>query len=235
MTQPDGTVLVVDDEAINRLLLVRSLEQEGLRVDTASDGLEALDMLRSRPFDLVLLDILMPLADGFEVLAVMKDDPTLAHVPVIVISALEDMESVVRCIEMGAEDYLPKPFDRSLLRARINAGLAKKRLIDLQREYLEQVGRVVDAAIAMEAERFDPVMLEPVSRRTDALGQMARVFTRMARNVQEREDRLKEQVRELSIEIDHTRSAKRAAEVTESEYFQNLERRVDELRIATDQ
>ena len=184
MTQPDGTVLVVDDEAMNRLLLVRSLEQEGLRVDTASDGLEALDMLRSRPFDLVLLDILMPLADGFEVLAVMKDDPTLAHVPVIVISALEDMESVVRCIEMGAEDYLPKPFDRSLLRARINAGLAKKRLVDLQREYLEQVGRVVDAAIAMEAERFDPALLEPVSRRTDALGQMARVFTRMARNVQ---------------------------------------------------
>ena len=235
MTQPDATVLVVDDEAMNRLLLVRSLEQEGLRVDTASDGLEALDRLRSRPFDLVLLDILMPLADGFEVLAVMKDDPTLAHVPVIVISALEDMESVVRCIEMGAEDYLPKPFDRSLLRARINAGLAKKRLVDLQREYLEQVGRVVDAAIAMEARRFDPALLEPVSRRTDALGQMARVFTRMARNVQQREDRLKEQVRELSIEIDHTRSARQAAEVTETEYFQNLERRVDELRIATDQ
>ncbi|MEA2972143.1 MAG: hypothetical protein QOG82_601 [Actinomycetota bacterium] len=234
MTQPDGSVLVVDDDALNRLLLVRSLEQEGLRVDSASDGLEALDRLRSRPFDLVLLDIVMPLADGFEVLAVMKDDPTLAHVPVIVISALEDMESVVRCIEMGAEDYLPKPFDRALLRARINAGLAKKRLVDLQREYLEQVGRVVDAAIAMEAERFDPAMLDPVSRRTDALGQMARVFTRMARHVQQREDRLKEQVRELSIEIDHSRSAKRAAEVTETEYFQNLERRVDELRIAAD-
>lgn len=234
MTQPDGSVLVVDDEAMNRLLLVRSLEQEGLRVDSVADGLEALDMLRSRPFDLVLLDIVMPLADGFEVLAVMKDDPTLAHVPVIVISALEDMESVVRCIEMGAEDYLPKPFDRSLLRARINAGLAKKRLVDLQREYLEQVGRVVDAAIAMEAERFDPAMLDPVSRRADALGQMARVFTRMARNVQQREDRLKEQVRELSIEIDHTRSARRAAEVTETEYFQNLERRVDELRIVAD-
>ena len=77
-------------------------------------------------------------------------------------------------------------------------------------------------------------MLDPVSRRTDALGQMARVFTRMARNVQQREDRLKEQVRELSIEIDHTRSARRAAEVTETEYFQNLERRVDELRIAAD-
>ena len=85
-------------------------------------------MLRSRPFDLVLLDIVMPLADGFQVLAAMKDDPALRHVPVIVISAVEDMESVVRCIEMGAEDYLPKPFDPALLRARINAGLAKKRL-----------------------------------------------------------------------------------------------------------
>ncbi|MEA2828155.1 MAG: hypothetical protein QOG43_2594 [Actinomycetota bacterium] len=235
MTIPAGTVLVVDDESLNRLLLTRSLEQEGLRVQSASNGLEALDMLRSRPFDLVLLDIVMPLADGFDVLAAMKADPTLTHVPVIVISAVDDMESVVRGIEMGAEDYLPKPFDRSLLRARINAGLAKKRLLDLQREYLEQVGRVVDAAIAMEAGRFEPELLEPVSRRTDALGQMARVFTRMARHVQEREDRLKEQVRELSIEIDHTRSARRAAEVTETEYFQNLERRVDELRIAADQ
>src|SRR5205085_8014623 len=95
MSLADGTVLVVDDEAMNRLLLVRSLEQEGLRVDAAADGLEALDRLRSRPFDLVLLDIVMPLADGFEVLAVMKADPTLSHVPVIVISALDDMEGVV--------------------------------------------------------------------------------------------------------------------------------------------
>src|SRR5207253_4823058 len=135
---------VVDDEAVNRLLLVRSLEHEGLRTATAQDGLEALDMLRSRSFDLVLLDIVMPLADGFQVLAAMNDDPALRHVPVIVISALEDMDSVVRCIEMGAEDYLSKPFDQSLLRARINAGLAKKRLVDLQREYLEEVGQVID-------------------------------------------------------------------------------------------
>ena len=96
MTLAVGTVLVVDDEAMNRLLLARSLEQEGLRVDIASDGLEALDMLRSRPFDLALLDIVMPLADGFDVLAAMKSDPSLAHLPVVVISAVEDMESVVR-------------------------------------------------------------------------------------------------------------------------------------------
>ncbi|HEX7276822.1 MAG TPA: response regulator [Acidimicrobiales bacterium] len=235
MTSLDGAVLVVDDEAVNRLLLVRRLEQQGLGVASAADGLEALDMLRSRPFDLVLLDIVMPLADGFEVLATMKRDPSLAHVPVIVISALEDMASVVRCIEMGAEDYLPKPFDASLLRARISAGLAKKRLVDLQREYLEQVGRVVDAAVAIEAERFDPELLAPVGRRTDALGQLARVFVRMARNVQDREDRLRQQVRELSIEIDHSRSARRAAEVTETDYFRSLEQRVDELRIAADE
>lgn len=234
MNLPTGSVLVVDDEAVNRLLLVRSLEQEGLRTATAADGLEALDLLRSRPFDLVLLDVVMPLADGFQVLAAMNEDASMRHIPVIVISSLEDMESVVRCIEMGAEDYLSKPFDPALLRARINAGLAKKRLLDLQREYLEQVDLVVEAAVAVEAERFDPASLDEVSRRPDALGQLARVFCRMARNVRDREERLRQQVRELSIEIDHTRSAQRAAEVTESEYFRSLERRVDELRTPAD-
>ncbi|MEA2685958.1 MAG: two-component system, cell cycle response regulator [Actinomycetota bacterium] len=234
-TPQAGTVLVVEDEAVNRLLLVRSLELEGLTTASAADGLEALDMLRSRSFDLVLLDIIMPLADGYQVLAAMNADPSLRHVPVIVISGLEDMDSVVRCIEMGAEDYLPKPFDPALLRARINAGLAKKRLRDLQQEYLDQVGLVVDAAVAVEADRFELGNLDSVSRRTDALGQLARVFCRMARTVREREDRLREQVRELSIEIDTGRTARRAAEVTESEYFLNLEQRVHELRIAADE
>lgn len=237
MNSPEqsGSILVVEDEAVNRLLLERSLIADGLNTATAANGLEALDMLRSRHFDLVLLDIVMPMADGYEVLAEMREDPELRHVPVIVISALEDMESVVRCIELGAEDYLLKPFDPALLRARINSGLAKKRLVDLQREYLEQVGRVVDAAVAVEADRFDPASLAGVSRRRDALGQLARVFCRMARTVHDREERLRQQMRELAIEIDHGRTARRAAEITESEYFLRLEHRVDELRISTDE
>ena len=126
-------VLVVDDDSVNRLLLARSLEREGHRVATAEDGHKALENLRADSFDVVLLDVLMPKMDGFEVLAQMQADNDLRRIPVIMISALEDIESVVRGIELGADDYLPKPFNPVLLRARINAGLMKKRLNDLER------------------------------------------------------------------------------------------------------
>jgi DNA-binding response OmpR family regulator len=126
-----GSVLVVDDDALNRKLLMRSLENEGHAVRSAADGSEALRLLGHEPSDVVLLDILMPALDGFEVLQRMKDDVLLRHIPVIMISAVEDIESIVRCIEMGAEDYLPKPFDPVILRARVNAGLSRKQLHDL--------------------------------------------------------------------------------------------------------
>jgi adenylate cyclase len=127
-------VLVVDDDPVNRLLLSRSLEREGYRVETAEDGRGALEKLHAGPCDVILLDILMPELDGFQVLSEIEIDKDLRHIPVIVISAVEDMESVVRCIEMGAEDYLLKPFDPVLLRARMNGCLTRKRLDDLERE-----------------------------------------------------------------------------------------------------
>jgi adenylate cyclase len=133
-----ASVLVVDDDAVNRMVLQRSLEQEGHAVRVAPDGRAALEVLRRDPFDIVLLDVLMPEMDGFELLELLQADERLRQVPVIMISALEDMESVVRSLEMGAEDYLPKPFDPALLRARINGCLAKKRLRDLERRYLEE-------------------------------------------------------------------------------------------------
>ena len=110
-------------------------------------------------FDLVLLDILMPEMDGYQVLKQMKEDKTLREVPVIVISAMDDMESVVKGIELGAEDYLPKTFDPVLLRARIGACLEKKRLRDQEVDYLHNVARVTDAAAAVEAEIFDSTPL----------------------------------------------------------------------------
>ena len=134
-----GRVLVVDDDRLNRQLLTRSLEQAGHVVRTADNGREALDLLRDDPPDVVLLDIVMPELDGVSVLEQMKADAGLNHVPVIMISAVDELESVVRCIEMGAEDYLPKPFDPVLLRARINAGLAKTRLHDLEQERVRSV------------------------------------------------------------------------------------------------
>jgi two-component system cell cycle response regulator len=141
MTERPGCVLVADDDMVNRLLLARGLERDGHRVRAVADGVEALEALRDGLFDCVLLDVLMPGMDGYQVLECIRSQPKFRHIPVIMISALEDVESVVRCIEMGADDYLPKPFDPVLLRARINAGLARKRLHDLEQEYLEQVGR----------------------------------------------------------------------------------------------
>jgi adenylate cyclase len=134
-----ASILVVDDDALNRKLLVALLEREGHRARTAENGREALERMGDEELDLVLLDVVMPELDGIAVLDRLKRDPALQHVPVIMISALDELDSVVRCIEIGAEDYLPKPFDPVLLRARINAGLAKKQLHDLEREHVRDV------------------------------------------------------------------------------------------------
>ena len=149
-----GHVLVVDDNRINRLKLSRALTQRGHTVSEAENGRVALEMLRAELFDLVLLDILMPEVDGFQVLREMKDDTTLRDVPVIVISALEEMDSVVKCIEMGAEDHLPKDFDPVLLNARIGASLEKKRLRDEVVEQLKFIreifGKYVPESVAKQ-------------------------------------------------------------------------------------
>src|SRR5512136_1988374 len=114
------------------MLLTTNLQQQGYRVATARDGLQALELLHAQPFDVVLLDLLMPEMDGYQVLERMKLDPVLRHLPVIVISALDEMESVIRCIEMGATDYLSKPFDPVLLRARLNASMMSKHIHDIE-------------------------------------------------------------------------------------------------------
>lgn len=144
MTVEAGRVLVVDDDPVNRAILVGSLEDQGYSADVASDGREALRMLRAGGFDVVLLDLVMPVMDGFEVLRTMKADERLRSLPVIVVSALEEMESVVRCIEMGAADYLAKPFDPVLLRARLGASLASKRLDDLVAAHLLEIEELAE-------------------------------------------------------------------------------------------
>jgi adenylate cyclase len=133
-----GRLLVVDDNKVNRLLLGRGLEQQGHKVSFAENGRQALEMLRSTPFDLVLLDIQMPEMDGYQVLEQLTQDTKLREIPVIMTTAMEELDSVVKCIEMGAEDYLTKPVNPVLLRARINACLEKKRLRDQQRELIRK-------------------------------------------------------------------------------------------------
>ncbi len=140
-TVPAGSrrILVVDDHQSNRDLLSRRLSREGYEVTTAADGQAALAQVGEGNVDLVLLDLLMPGMNGYEVLCRLKADPRHGQLPVIMISALDDMDSVIRCIDVGAEDYLSKPFDPVLLRARINSCLERKWLRDREKVILEEL------------------------------------------------------------------------------------------------
>ncbi|MDQ5977777.1 MAG: hypothetical protein QG602_749, partial [Verrucomicrobiota bacterium] len=136
---PSARLLAVDDDDLNRDMLVRRLKKLGYDVTEAGTGREALGKLKEGSFDLILLDILMPDLDGFQTLEFMKADPRLKHLPVIMLTALDDVDSTVRCIEAGAEDYVPKPFNPVILRARITASLEKKRLRDQEQAFLTQL------------------------------------------------------------------------------------------------
>lgn len=144
-TQPgfsdEGAILIVDDDEQNRDMLARRLRRCGYVISTASSGLQALQLTRSQQFDLILLDMIMPGLDGFHLLAKIKSDPTLRETPVIMLSALDDENGIARCVEMGAEDYLAKPFNPVFLRARIGACLEKKRLRDRERATHEALQR----------------------------------------------------------------------------------------------
>lgn len=149
-----GHLLIVDDNKVNRLLLGRGLEQQGHSVDFAENGVLALDKLARERFDLILLDIEMPELDGYQVLERIIQDTNLRDIPVIMTTATEELESVVRCIELGAEDYLTKPVNAVLLRARINASLEKKRLRDQQRELIKKFA-TEEVAEQMMSEGFE--------------------------------------------------------------------------------
>jgi class 3 adenylate cyclase len=145
------TILVVDDTPDLRDLLAMRVERMGHKAIKAENGRRALEMLRAQPFDLMLLDIMMPEMNGYEVLETVKADPELRHIPVIVISALGELDSVVKCIQLGAEDYLPKPFNAVLLKARIGACLEKKRLRDMEQALL--------LAVQTEREKAERLLL----------------------------------------------------------------------------
>ncbi|MFN8433544.1 MAG: response regulator [Anaerolineales bacterium] len=127
-------LLVVDDNKVNRMALSRSLELQGHMVETAENGKEGLEKFQTGTFDLMLLDIEMPVMNGFEVLEACLNDVDLRQIPIIMTSAMEELDAVVKCVELGAEDYLTKPVNPILLRARVNASLEKKRLRDEQRK-----------------------------------------------------------------------------------------------------
>jgi len=159
-----GHILVVDDKEPNRDLLSRRLEHEGHQCVTAADGRQALEAVEKVDFDLILLDILMPVMDGYQVLQYLKSNPRFAQIPVIVLSALDKTDNVVRCIEMGADDFLAKPFSPVILKARIAACLEKKRFRDREQAYLEE--------IRLEREKSERLLLNilpgPIAERLKA-------------------------------------------------------------------
>lgn len=193
-------ILVVDDQLTHRRKMELAVGALGHDVVSANDGKEALLKLRSGSYDLILLDILMPDLDGFDVMEFITKDPALRDIPIIVISALDsEMDSVVKAIKLGAQDFLPKNYDPVLLKARIDSSLEKKRSRDRELEYLQQVNRLTDAAAILEQGIVNPerLQLRDMIERDDALGKLASVFSSMAQQVYERERKLNQQIRTL--------------------------------------
>jgi class 3 adenylate cyclase/CheY-like chemotaxis protein len=167
---PAAKLLVVDDDEANRDMLSRRLERLGYEVAVAEDGRAALRQIAEAPFDLILLDIVMPELDGYEVLLRLKSDEALRHVPVIVLSASDELDSAVRCIQLGAEDYLPKPIDAVLLRARIGACLEKKRLHDQEQQHLATI-----QGMAAELADWNRTLEQRVAEQTAQLERVGRL------------------------------------------------------------
>lgn len=187
-------VLVVDDVAANRLMLERHLIRLGHQVLFAEHGREAVDRLHSQSVDLILLDIMMPVMDGFETLAILKADPALQHLPVVVISALDDNESIARCVRLGAEDFLFKPIERILLEARVAASLARKRLYDREQAAYaaaEAANRAKGAFVSMVSHELknpitglagyaDMLLLETVGPLNEVQGECVRAIRNLS-------------------------------------------------------
>ncbi len=148
---PPAQVLIADDVEMNRDLLARRVRRLGHEVLMAEDGVQALAVLRARPVDVLLLDIMMPRMNGYEVLEAIAADDQLRQVPVIMISAVDDKESIARCIELGAEDYLPKPFEPLILQARLGASLARKRLREREQLYQKSLERELEIGREIQA------------------------------------------------------------------------------------
>jgi class 3 adenylate cyclase len=211
-----GVLLVVDDNDGNRDMLGRRLARQGYDVLSASSGRAALDTLAKRPVDLVLLDVMMPDLDGYAVLQQLKADPALRDIPVLMISALDEMDSVVRCIRLGAEDYLGKPFDPVLLQARIGACLEKKRLHDqevLHRRQLAELNATLERRVAEQVAQLE------------RLGRLKRFFSPQLADLiltGGAEDPLKTHRREITVVFVDLRGFTAFAETAEPEEVMSL-------------
>jgi DNA-binding response OmpR family regulator len=226
-----GRILAVDDDALNLDLLAQRLSRQGHVVSTAVDGEDALERLRDHPFDLVLLDVMMPRLDGYGTLARLKADEQLRAIPVIMISALDELSSVVRCIEAGAEDYLPKPFNPTLLRARIGACLEKKALHDQELKLynsLVQSQRLLDRELVVARRRVEE--LDPVVRHDPQVQPLMAAFERMTAAVYRRETDLRATISDLKIQINRQALTNQVKSIVTDPTFSALSERARAMR-----
>src|SRR5215831_1547705 len=217
-----GSILIIDDEEANRALLSRRLIRQGYSVLLAATGEAGLAITARESVDVILLDVWLTGTSGYEILARLKGNEESREIPVLVITAVDRPESVARCLALGADDYLPKPFDPVVLGVRVRGCLAKKRARDFDLAYLRGVARVTAAAVAVESGAFVAESLDEVAQRRDALGNLARLFQRVAMEVAARQRRLEDQVHQLTIAIDDRKTAAQVHEITESDYFRDL-------------
>jgi CheY-like chemotaxis protein len=194
-------LLAVDDSEAPRKVLVRLLERMGYEVVSAGDGLEGMAIAERERIDVIVSDIEMPNCDGFEFLERLKASDVTRDIPVIVVSGVDDNESVVRCIELGAEDHLTKPFDSLLLQARVRTALERRRARDQELDYLRRVAELTVAAEEVDKATYVAGSVSHLASEDDALGRLARVFDRVVSGWQSKEARLRRQIREFSEEI----------------------------------
>lgn len=221
--QAQGEVILVIDDT-NTDLLARQLKQHGYTVATATSAQQAIWLLKAMPCDLILLDMIMPGVNGLELLERLKQHEIWQRIPAIVMSALEEVDGAAKCIELGAEDYLQKPFNSTLLKARIGACLEKKRLRDREIFYLQQVDRLTTAAAEIEAKTFKFESLNDLQQ-DSKFGQLVRVFQQMAQQVHAREQSLEQQVSLLQSAMDRDRKLQIVNEVAATSHFRQLQKR----------
>lgn len=204
---PVPLLLVVDDMDGPRQILIRLLRRLGYDVVEAENGVTAMAIAETRKVDVILSDIEMPECDGFELLRRLKANAETRDVPVIVVSGLDDTDSIVRCIELGAEDHLAKPFNSLMLQARVRASLERKQLRDHEITYLSRVAKLTVAAEEVESATYRPGSLAHLAAHDDPLGRLARVFDRVASAWQSRAAKLEQRVRNLKQAIRKSKSA----------------------------
>ena len=223
---PGGMILVIDDNPTNCDLLARQLQRQAYTVTTATNAQQALRLLKAIPYDLILLDVIMPGMDGLELLQEIKRHDSWRHIPVIMISAVDEIDGAVKCIELGAEDYVQKPFDPALLKTRISVCLERKQLRNKETLYLQQVERLTTAAAAVETQTFNPASLNDLIHQPNKIGRLARIFQHMAQEVQSREQRLEQELHLLQVSIDSTQKEDLVAEIVATDHFQQLQKRI---------